>query len=143
MCCPAIHGTRTFLHLSALVSAENDEPTMHAAHCRSLEAVASAEIPKPGPQALAAVHAWLPFVALNVAGAQDVHVRSLDSVAALLLYLPAAHAPLTGVHCPPLVSCEYETPSLHKAQVRSLFAVPAMLRPAVAGHVLHGSQASL
>ena len=85
----------------------------------------------------------MPAVALKWPGAHAVHVRSLDSVAILSAYSPAAHTALTGVHCSPFALVEYVMPRLHGAHVRSVVVVPTLSRPEPVGHVRHGMQASL
>ena len=59
---------------------------MQDTQCRSETAVGATELKNPAAQGeLTASHKLLPVATLNVPAAQAVHVRSLDSVAALFM----------------------------------------------------------
>jgi hypothetical protein len=90
---PAGHGLRTAAHAPPLSSPENVEPTAHGVQTRFAVAEPAADMQKPAPHVRHVAHASLPAAALKAPAAHAVHVRSLDSVAALFMYLPAAHAP--------------------------------------------------
>ena len=116
---------------------------MHAAHWRSAVAEPAADIPKPTAHVRHVAHAPLPADALNWPSAQLVHVRSLESVAALFMYSPAAHSPRMAAHAAPLSSAENVAPSSHAAHWRSAVSEPATDMPSPAAHVFHATQAWL
>ena len=72
-----------------------------------------------------------------------MHVRSLESVAALFMYSPAAHSPRMAAHAAPLSSAENVAPSSHAAHWRSAVSEPATDMPSPAAHVFHAAQAWL
>ena len=100
-------------------------------------------MPKPAGHVAHGAHAPFPDDALNCPAAHAVHVRSLESVAALFMYSPAAHSPRMGVHAAPLSSAENVTPSSHEAHWRSAVSEPATDMPEPAPHVFHAAQAWL
>lgn len=93
--CPAGHGLRTAVHAAPLFSPENVEPTVQAAHTRSAVAEPAADVPCPAPHVRHGAHVVLPAVDVKAPSAHAAHVRSLDSVAASTMNLPAAHGGLT------------------------------------------------
>ena len=74
---------------------------------------------------------------LNVPEAHAAHSRSLVTVAAALVYVPAPHAAETDAQASPESASEYVVPSPHAAHVRSDEADGAAVCPWPAGHVDH------
>ena len=100
-------------------------------------------MPKPAGHVAHGAHAPFPDDALNCPAAHAVHVRSLESVAALFMYSPAAHSPRMAAHAAPLSSAENVAPSSHAAHWRSAVSEPATDMPSPAAHVFHATQAWL
>ena len=141
--CPAGHGLRTAAHAPPLSSPENVEPTAHGVQTRFAVAEPAADMPKPAPHVRHFAHASLPEKALKAPAAHAVHVRSLDSVAALFMYSPAAHAPRICAHAAPPAEAENVAPSTHAPHWRSAVSEPAADSPWPAGHVRHAAHAWL
>ena len=141
--CPAGHGLRTTPHAAPLSSPEYVEPTAHGVQTRFAVAEPAADMPKPAPHVRHFAHASLPEKALKAPAAHAVHVRSLDSVAALFMYSPAAHAPRICAHAAPPAEAENVAPSTHAPHWRSAVSEPAADSPWPAGHVRHAAHAWL
>ena len=140
--CVPLHVV-TFTHAAPLSSSEYDVPTVQAAHWRSVVAEPGVAWPWPTGHVAHAVHAWLPAEDLNVSKVHEAHVASLATVAALLMYSPAAHTPRTASHASPLSVAEKVAPATHGAHVRSAVAEPAMDWPWPTAHVLQATHAEL
>ena len=140
---PVMHGGRTTTHSSPLSVAEYVAPAVQAVHWRFAVAEPAADMPKPAPHVRHFAHASLPEKALKAPAAHAVHVRSLDSVAALFMYSPAAHSPRICAHAAPPAEAENVAPSTHAPHWRSAVSEPAADSPWPAGHVRHAAHAWL
>jgi hypothetical protein len=80
-------------------------------------------MPSPTAHVLHGVLALRPGEAVNVPSALSVHTRSLEAVAAVLVYVPAPHAGLTGWQISPLAELE-KKPAVQAVQMRSVVAEP-------------------
>jgi hypothetical protein len=119
----------TATHAPPSLALEYVLPDVHAAHWRSATAEPAVVIPWPIGHVDHAVHVLRPAEAVKVPGAQSVHVRSLDAVAAAVVKLPAAHSSLTPAHASGPMVFENVIPVMHRLHVRSDATDPATAWP--------------
>ena len=80
---------------------------------------------------------------MNVPLVQAAHVRSLATVDALSMNVPAAHGPLTLLHALPSLVLENVVMPSHAPHTRSADAEPGATWPWPAGHKRQAAQAWL
>ena len=136
--CTALHALPSF-------ASEYVVPSVHAVHCRSAVAEGVLDAPCPVGQVAHAAQASVAFtlalaLALYVPEAQVAHSRSPETVAATLVYVPAAQALDTATHASPESASEYVVPSSQAVHVRSDEADGATVCPWPAGQVAQSAQ---
>jgi hypothetical protein len=128
-----LQGADTATHTPPL---EYVVPDAHAVHWRLMLAAGVFDWPKPAVHVAHGAHVLRPGDSVNVPIAQSLHTRSLVAVAAMVMYVPAAHATLTAVHATILLVAENVAPATHAEHWRSTVLLPSVARPWPAGHVL-------
>jgi len=101
-----------------------------------------ADMPRPIGHVLHAAHAWLPTIVLKRPLLQSTQVRSLLSVAGLLMYWPMPQTERTSLHSAALSESEYCTSRLHATHSRSVSDEPCLESPSPFGHVRQRAHAS-
>ena len=139
--CTALHALPSF-------ASEYVVPSVHAVHCRSAVAEGVLDAPCPVGQVAHAAQASVAVtlalaLALYVPEAQVAHSRSPETVAATLVYVPAAQAADTALHALPSFSLFQLVPSPQDAQLRSTDAEGVFDAPWPTGHVAQAAQESV
>jgi len=133
--CPAGHSGVRSAHTAASLAVEKVEPRTQSAHWRLSVALGVLLWPWPMGQVAWAAHSLRPAVVVNVSAPHAAHVRSLESVAAAFVYVPAAQGDETALHATVLAPVEYVVPTTQAAHWRSALAVPAADWPWPTGQV--------
>jgi len=92
---PAEQVLRTVPHTVASSVFEKVQPTRHASHTRLDHPDPAVDAPRPMEQVRHGVHVLLPARSVNVPAAHVAHTKSLEAVAAVLVYWPVGHGSRT------------------------------------------------